>query len=401
MSDLTSETQKDRGSNQASLRAYNERLVLSLVRRQGGLAKADIARSTGLSAQTVSIIMRGLEADGLLIRGTPIKGKVGQPSVPMHLASDGAYSIGLKIGRRSADLALMNFVGEIQHQIHHAYPYPMPDPIIDFATNGVEQLLAKLPKKSQQRIAGIGIATPFELWNWAEQVRAPADEMAAWRGFDLAEALGHRSELPIFVQNDATAACGAELIVGRGADHADFIYFFVGYFVGGGVVLNNAVYVGPGGNAGALGPLPMPATQGKARQLVDDASTFVLEAQLEQQGLDPSCLWNEPHNWSGFDELLNPWIQHTAQSLAHAIVASCAVIDFPVAIIDGAFPEHVRHAIVTATTSELAQFDLRGLQPPAILEGSVGANARVVGGALLPFFERYLTDQDLLFKSPA
>jgi uncharacterized membrane protein len=62
-------TQQDRGSNQAGMRAYNERLVLSLVRRHAGLAKADIARSTGLSAQTVSVIMRGLEEEGLLRRG--------------------------------------------------------------------------------------------------------------------------------------------------------------------------------------------------------------------------------------------------------------------------------------------------------------------------------------------
>ena len=83
---LNQNMRQDRGSNQAGMRAYNERLVLSLVRRQGGLAKAEIARSTGLSAQTVSVIMRGLEEDGLLARGTPIKGRVGQPSVPMHLS---------------------------------------------------------------------------------------------------------------------------------------------------------------------------------------------------------------------------------------------------------------------------------------------------------------------------
>ena len=151
---MNNETQKDRGSNQASLRAYNERLVLSLIRRHGGLAKADIARSTGLSAQTVSVIMRGLEADGLLVRGTPIKGRVGQPSVPMHLAPDGAYAIGLKIGRRSADLALMNFVGEIQRQIHHVYPYPMPEPILDFAVDGAQKLLATVPKTYRERVIG-------------------------------------------------------------------------------------------------------------------------------------------------------------------------------------------------------------------------------------------------------
>ena len=102
-----------RGSNQAGMRAYNERLVLSLVRRDGALAKSDIARLTGLSAQTVSVIMRSLEADGLLARGEPIRGRIGQPSVPMSLAADGAFFFGLKIGRRSVDLMLIDFLGGI------------------------------------------------------------------------------------------------------------------------------------------------------------------------------------------------------------------------------------------------------------------------------------------------
>ena len=42
--------------------------VLSLLRQHGALAKSDIARMTGLSAQTVSVIMRALEEDGLLVR---------------------------------------------------------------------------------------------------------------------------------------------------------------------------------------------------------------------------------------------------------------------------------------------------------------------------------------------
>lgn len=396
---LTSETQQDRGSNQASLRAYNERVVLSLVRRHGGLAKADIARSTGLSAQTVSVIMRGLEDDGLLVRGTPVKGRVGQPSVPMHLAPDGAYAIGLKIGRRRADLALINFVGDVKRQIHQVYPYPMPEPILDFAENGIKELLASLSKVSLDRVAGVGIASPFELWNWAEEVGAPRDEMKRWRDVDLKSALGERCRLPIFSQNDATAACGAELIFGRGVDHPDFIYFFIGSFVGGGLVLNNAVYAGRSGNAGALGSMPVPTTSGGARQLIDEASIFVLENRLRAEGQDPSPLWLDPHDWTGFGALLDQWVAHTAESLAHAIIASCSVIDFPLAIIDGGFPPHVRQSIVAATRDAITRLDLQGIRPPDLLEGSVGANARVIGGASLPFFARYLVDQDVLFKA--
>ena len=63
-----------RGTNQIGVRFYNERLVLSLIRRHGELPKADIARMTGLSPQTISIIMNQLTLDGLLqARHTPAR----------------------------------------------------------------------------------------------------------------------------------------------------------------------------------------------------------------------------------------------------------------------------------------------------------------------------------------
>ena len=390
-----------RGTNQSGVRAHNERLVLSLVRRHEGLAKADIARNTGLSAQTVSVIMRALERDGLLVRGMPIKGRVGQPSVPMLLAPDGAFSIGLKIGRRSADLALMDFVGTIRRQLHETYPYPMPEAILDFATRGTSKLLPTLPASRRDRVAGIGIATPFELWNWAEEVGAPREKMAAWRDFDLAEALRARVPFPVLSQNDATAACGAELVFGRGAEHPEFVYFFIGSFVGGGVVLNGAVYAGRTGNAGALGSMPVPSPNGHPRQLIDHASLFVLENRLRAGGIDPSSLWLRPDDWAAFGEPLDQWIDQTAQYLAHAIVACCSVIDFSAAIIDGGFPANVRARIVEATAKAMAGLNLQGIRPPAVCEGAVGANARVIGAASLPIFARYLVDPNVLFTNGA
>src|SRR5215510_12188905 len=97
-----------RGTNQSGVRLYNERLVLSLVRRHGSLPKAEIARLTGLSPQTVSVIVRQLEGDGLLLKKRPQRGKVGQPLVPFSLNPEGAYFVGIKIGRRSGDLILID-----------------------------------------------------------------------------------------------------------------------------------------------------------------------------------------------------------------------------------------------------------------------------------------------------
>ena len=106
------------GSNQTRVRAYNERLVLSLVRLHGALSKADITRLSGLSAQTASVIMRAPEKDGLLLRGEPVRRRVGQPSIPMRLNPDAVLSFGGKIGRRSADPLLLDFVGNIRQRSH-------------------------------------------------------------------------------------------------------------------------------------------------------------------------------------------------------------------------------------------------------------------------------------------
>ncbi len=129
-----------RGTTQTGVRLYNERLVLSLIRKHQSLPKAEIARQTGLSAQTVSVIVRQLEGDGLLQRETPQRGKVGQPLVPFSLNPDGAYSIGLKVGRRSVDLLLMDLAGAVRNTVHKTYRFPEPGEILSFVKSGLVEL---------------------------------------------------------------------------------------------------------------------------------------------------------------------------------------------------------------------------------------------------------------------
>jgi len=386
------------GANQVRVRAYNERLVLSLVRLYGALSKADIARRSGLSAQTVSVIMRVLEKEGLLSRGAPVRGRVGQPSIPMHLNADAVYSFGLKMGRRSADLVLMDFVGRIRMQLHRTYAYPLPEEILAFVTSGIQELEDRLDDKQRGRIAGLGIAAPFELWNWAEEVGAPPGAMEVWRDVDLQADIAARVSHPVFMQNDATSACGAELVFGVGPSYPDFVYFFIGSFIGGGIVLNSAIFSGRTGTAGAIGPLPVRGKNGETMQLLEIASIFVLENMLRERGIDPEPLWYSADDWVDFGEPMETWIQDSAKALAQAIVAAASIVDFSAAVIDGGFPHWVRSRVVQATIDEAAKLDLQGVVMPEIIEGAVGAQARAIGGASLPIFARYLTDQNVLFK---
>src|SRR5690606_30429527 len=130
------------GVNQQGVRDHNERLILSTIQRHGALPGSDLARMAGLSPQTVSVILRGLEQEGIILRGDPQRGRVGKPSVPMGLAPDGVYSIGLKIGRRSADLLLADFHGQVRQQMQTTYRYPMPDEVFGFLRLGLQTLQA-------------------------------------------------------------------------------------------------------------------------------------------------------------------------------------------------------------------------------------------------------------------
>jgi biotin operon repressor len=240
------------GSNQSGMRAYNEKLVLTLIRRDGALAKSDLTRLTGLSAQTISVMMRRLEADGLVIRGEPQRGRIGQPSVPLSLNPEGAFSLGLKIGRRSMELVLVNFLGKVIHRSARTHRYPKPDEAIRFAHEAIEKLVGRLESEDRSRIAGLGIAMPFYLWNWTKALGVPDAAMAVWRDADIRSEIAARYDFPVFLENDASSACAAEVAFGRADAPDDYLYFYVGYFVGGGVVLNGALYTGPGGNSGAL-----------------------------------------------------------------------------------------------------------------------------------------------------
>ena len=114
-----------RGTNQTGVRLYNERLVLSLIRRHGSLPKADIARHD-----------RPLAADHLdhhqpADRRRPAaqgqrRGAARSASrrCPTRSIPTARSSFGLKIGRRSVDLYLINFVGEVLRLLHQHLPLP-------------------------------------------------------------------------------------------------------------------------------------------------------------------------------------------------------------------------------------------------------------------------------------
>lgn len=367
----------------------NERLILSTILAHGPLPGVEIARQTNLSAQTASVITRTLEAQGLLQRGSPVRGRVGKPWTPLTLNPDGALSLGLKIGRRTADLVLVNFLGDVlRHEVLH-YPYPTPERAFAFVETALGAIKASLTSDQSERLTGLGLAVPYELWNWLDSVNAPRAEMLQWKGLDLAARLEADTGLTVCPGNDGTMACAAEHLFGGGALFSDYAYFYVGSFFGGGVVLNGVVYPGRSGNAGAFGTLPLSTAQGD--QLLEAASLYQLERALMAAGFPREALWDaETTGWDRFGTVPEEWLRMTARSLASAGVAACSVLDFEAIVIDGRLPPRIKSRLVAETAAEITKLNTQGIDPPRIVTGTMGRHAGVIGAAYQPILRRYL-----------
>ncbi|MEM6277353.1 MAG: ROK family transcriptional regulator [Pseudomonadota bacterium] len=380
------------GSNQSGMRARNERLVLSLLRRLGPQAKAEIARKTGLSAQTVSVIMRALESDGLLEKGEKVRGRVGQPSVPMRLSPDGAYFLGMKVGRRSAELILVNFTGEELAHVTETYAFPTPDMALRFARQAVEEVCATLPIERRSRIAGMGIASPFFLWEWATMIGVDPDKMDAWRDFDLRAEVGALFDFPVYLGNDATSACGAELTFGTGTPPPDFLYIYIGYFIGGGIALNGSLYTGRSGNAGAIGPFLITTPSGAQKQLIDAASLIGLERRVEARAGDTNAMMTGQGAWEIDGGAVEDWLTEAVPALAQLIVGAGSIMDFPAVLIDGNMPSKLRDMVIAQVTKALEAMPSTGVVTPDIRAGTLGPRARPLGAASLPLSKRFMLE---------
>jgi len=92
------------GSNQGGLKQYNENTIIGLLRQQGPLSKAEIARITNLTPQTVSLIFKRFISNNVVIQEEYIYGKMGKPSAPFSINPEAAFSVGISIGRHQLDI---------------------------------------------------------------------------------------------------------------------------------------------------------------------------------------------------------------------------------------------------------------------------------------------------------
>ncbi|WP_274563355.1 ROK family transcriptional regulator [Streptomyces spiramyceticus] len=240
--------------SQTSLHRANLERVVRAVRMAGSLTQAEIARTTGLSAATVSNIVRELK-DGGTVEVTPTSAG-GRRARSVALSSDAGIVIGVDFGHTHLRVA----VGNLAHQVLAEEAEPLDVDAssaegFDRAEGLVKRLIAATGI-SQDKVIGVGLGVPGPI-DVESGTLGSTSILPGWKGINPSEELSGRLGVPVYVDNDANLGALGELVWGSGRGVKDLAYIKVASGVGAGLVISGQIYRGPGGTAGEIGHITL------------------------------------------------------------------------------------------------------------------------------------------------
>jgi predicted NBD/HSP70 family sugar kinase len=253
-------------------------------------------------------------------------------------------------------------------------------------------------------IVGVGIASPYFLGGWSEELGFPDDLGDRWEAIDLMTFFATPPKVPVFIENDATSAALAELVQGAGARFHDFMHISIDTFVGGGLVQSGKVHTGPHGNSAALGPLPVSpssldsvaAKPARYQSLLHRASIYVLVNHLKSRGIEIVRVRELDPMPPGAREPLFEWIEDCANALVEAIIAITSVIDIEAIVLDSILPRSIHLELLAKVQNQFNRVSAIGIVAPEIVPGQFGPEASPIGAAMLPFSALLAPDSSVL-----
>lgn len=387
-----------RGSNQGGLKQYNENIILSLLRHQGSLTKAEIARITHLSPQTVSLIFKRFIKKNIVLQEDYIYGRMGQPSAPFSLNPEASFSIGVSIGRHQLDISLIDFKCKILKQYSLRYDFPDVQIVLKKIAKSLKKIFSNLSSIQKQRLVGIGISQPDKINKWGEVFGIDINLLNQWDDVNIInEVKTLAPQYEVISMNDVYAACLAELFLGNNNKHPNFQYIYLGSFIGGAIVLNGQLFKSGLLNTSTIGTIPIHTASGY-RQLIGIASLISLEQDLIKKGFDPKLLIMEKQLPPEARLMFDAWLEDALEAIKWSIVSVTSVIGTNLVIIDAHLSKNLIAEISKKLINLHDDFHWEAIESITIESGTIGKQARALGSAIIPFNSVYGLSQNTLIK---
>jgi predicted NBD/HSP70 family sugar kinase len=240
--------------------------------------------------------------------------------------------------------------------------------------------------------------------SWRRELDIPSEAYRAWNDFDIAGRLAAQTGLPVFRENDGTAAAVAELFRGQGRQLNDFLYVFIGTAIGGGVILNGDYFRGVTGNAGDLGLMPVaPSTLATAPKpnrafdiLLTRASISSLIRHLRGSGVSIGRRRDLDAAIERHPDPVGEWLEDCAQALVGPLLSAACLLDLETVVLDGDLPQPVLAGLIARLRALLAEETPESRAAPQLRLGAVGREAAALGAAILPLHLNFSPSSEVL-----
>ena len=389
------------GTNLDGASAHNRRVIFDALRINGALTRADLARATQLTPQTVSNIVDSLHSDGLITADEPRRQGRGQPARPYRILPEGACAIGVQLDRHQMLGVVVDLAGVPLTRRQRQLPAGGPKKGGAALLKLIGELRAfAAGRQATSRLLGLGIAMPGPFG-----VMDSEDPwgMQDWQDFPLADWLGAKTGLEVSVQNDAAAGAIAEKMYGAAAGLENFVHLFIGYGLGAGLVLRGEVYSGAANNAGEIGQVVSAAARtGNPEAIEHYASLLALCRHL---GVDPRRAGLIEHLQGLFeadDKRIRPWIAQAVRHLRHAVQTLESLFDPETIVIGGQMPPGVLASMVASLEPLLPSVaHRRERQRPRLTLGATGLWSAALGAAMQPISRTFDPQFTAILKAGA
>lgn len=359
----------------------NERVVLSLLSKNGAASRADLARATGLAPHSITRLIEPLIERGLVCEGEPEIAGRGKPSAKLRLVADAAFSVGVSVMTDAVVLIVMDLSGAIRGRVDQPLDVGSFERGAAQLARLIDDVVAQAGLDPALRIGvGFGV-TGYFIGDGARL--NPPPSLEPWALIPLDTLLAKRLGGPVWVDNDGNVAAVGEAMLGVGRTTGDFAYLYFAAGFGGGIVAGGTPMRGRNGNAGEFASiLPMDWPQPNLENL---------RRYLVAQGQHWPDLHSMLATFDPADSVIDGWLDQCEPSLNLVASSISATLDPDILVLGGRLPPAFADRI--AARLRFTNPDRRGHHrpTPTIVASSVGTDAAAIGAAMLPMRGAFFT----------
>ncbi len=233
------------------MKQLNVSAVLKIIKDNGSLSRAEIAKLTGLTPASVTNITKFLIEDNFLIESKIGESSGGRPPIILEFNPDARYVVGVGIGVGVIDVVITNLSASIiikrsMRIEEERYDY---DLVLKKLVNLINEVV-KSSKIDKEKILGVGVAL-HGIVNAKTGISIHA-LYYGWKNRDIKEKLEEALDLTVYVDNDVRAMSLGESWFGATKDIANFVTLNISNGIGAGIIINNMPYYGVDFSAGEI-----------------------------------------------------------------------------------------------------------------------------------------------------